>query len=162
MTKLFIDTSGQYWTMAPEEMAKPGCKPMHAQGGGFLHQIPDDLFEEDFTAVEGFAQGLTKGKFSIDESPVFEGFASPARWNGWAMPLFEKDQMLLVVQAFHTEDYPMLFDEKTQTVSCFMQGPDDEEPEIYSKQVIEFEGKPLDVWALGSGSWTWEMEPATT
>lgn len=158
MSKLFKDKSGQYWSTAPDDMAKPGCKPVYTQGGGFLHQIPVEIFDRDFVEVQGFSEGISKGKLSIDASETFEGYCGPIRWNGWATPCFEKAEMLRIVQSFNTPDYPIRFDEATQAVICYMQGEDDEDPEIYPKQSLEFGGQTLEVWALGSGSWCWDFE----
>lgn len=54
---------------------------------------------------------LSKSIFSIDGGERFRGYTRGNHWNGWACPMFTKEEGLKIIKAFTTEEYPMYYDE---------------------------------------------------
>lgn len=63
-------------------------------GGGFVGKLANDEFNKRFVADDkGWAESCQRwkmGLFSVgDNSKVYIGYDTPARWNGWRMPSFD-------------------------------------------------------------------------
>lgn len=72
---------------------------------------------------------------TVGDSPVFEAAALiPGHWNGWAMPLFTREQAEAVLAWLN----PLLVE-------------DGDEPETMPEPTAE------GLYPLGSGAWMWEL-----
>ena len=98
MLKLFRDIHGYM-----VQTSNPDSDPVElcAQGGGFVHRCPHQLFHETFEPC-----GMPEFKLSavtadwLFESPVasIPAYLNGRRWNGWAVPYFTLENAMLVVQ----------------------------------------------------------------
>jgi hypothetical protein len=100
------------------------------------------------------------GTFDIDGMfGGLSGYSSGQRWNGWACPYFPREACGRIVAvigngAHHDEEtdaYLIPDDDVSGTHTGFHTIP---------AQHITVAGKNIQVWAIGSGSWTWEEESA--
>jgi hypothetical protein len=92
------------------------------------------------------------GNFEIDDylNPPAAGFQKPKRWNGFAMPAFEKQEADRIAEAFGD----VVFDAEKDAYICDMGYPE-EEPEAFKGFDIEVDGEKRHVYAIGSGFWVW-------
>lgn len=131
-------------------------------GGGFVRHVG-----RDFTAVfrpatnEEMKSPLwRKAMFTIEplEENV-EGYTQGYLWNGWATPVFTKENAEKVLKGLCV---PFNYDKATDTFT-FNTDPDNESEED-SEQGYDIVTGPMHgpfvvgprVYGIGSGSWTWE------
>lgn len=96
--------------------------------------------------------------FCVDEGPVFQGYHVPSkRWNGWATPMFELSVAKQIATHACTEDFRVIWeeDEKRFVVNS-ADHYEGEPPEEYRQITVNVDGKDMDLYALGSGSWCWD------
>ena len=102
---------------------------------------------------------VVKGTFSIDSlEGAFRGWTTERTWNGWAMPLFELGEALKIVQAFVDEGYYATYDESSHTIliNTFDDTDDMELMDVCDRVYrIDDDGNELELFDIGSGSWTW-------
>lgn len=107
---------------------------------------------------------VVKGTFSLDGlEGTFKGWTSERTWNGWAMPLFELEEALKIVKAFKDEGYYARYDESENVIyiNTFDDTDDMELMDICDcVSRITDDGTMLEVFDIGSGSWTWWHDKA--
>ncbi len=87
-----------------------------------------------------------KSLFRIEDGPGVVGYTDGARWNGWAMPYFTRENAVAVLKAYPGDEAD---DEDAYRDYQF--------PEEDSVVIIDPDtGKPLQVWPIGSGAWCWD------
>ena len=87
-----------------------------------------------------------KAKFNIEDGPEFIGYTDGANWNGWAMPYFTRDVAEKVLEAYPGDEAD---DEDAYRNYSF--------PEEDSLIIVNPDnGKPIQVWPIGSGAWCWD------
>ena len=128
-------------------------------GGGWAKALPKAAFLAEYREVhqdELAAIEHRAGFFAIDDyfEPPVPGYTTGIRWNGWATPVFEKDQIERIAAQFGDITY----DEK-RDVFIADNGPtveDDCRYEEFAGQTIIVDGTTKHVYPIGSGAWTWE------
>ncbi len=112
-----------------------------------------------------------RGWFGIDGSDkAYAGFTVGHRWNGWAMPYFEKPvaeiltkdlatgkeflSQLLATQDAHFDSDRNVFNFPNQNAYEGDEGED--EYEEFTGVHITVDGEIKEVWDIGAGSWTWD------
>lgn len=66
-------------------------------GGGFPFKVPVKEFMNQYERAE--AKPLKPFYTGFDEMPcMFRAYTGGVRWNGWAVPYFEKEQVLFLAQ----------------------------------------------------------------
>jgi len=126
-------------------------------GGGFVRNIADlKRFNEDFRpATEeelNYNPPFRKGQFSIE--PIddnIEGYTMGFLWNGWAMPVFTKENAAKVLEGIGAKHR---YDEASDTFTFLVDENDGEETSEGS--IIHVDGVPVKVYSIGAGSWTWD------
>jgi hypothetical protein len=82
---------------------------------------------------------LVKATFTIDDIETFDGWHDPdVRWNGFACPLFERDEADRVAQAFG-----LLYAESDDAYS--------DETDAY----VGTQREGVHLYAIGAHGWTW-------
>lgn len=77
------------------KVSKSGKVEFFREGGGFGYSLPEDEFRAQFRLPTEFeieaAKEPTPAYFDMDDCPVYLGFTYGRRWNGWGVPLVEKE-----------------------------------------------------------------------
>jgi hypothetical protein len=127
-------------------------------GGGMEQCMSPDEFEQlhqRLSAAEYPGSVYRVATFDIDGLfGDLPGFTTGRRWNGWACPLFPRESCVALI-----DSYPgASFDPAREAFLIPREdaGPGDEAVETYLPQTITVDGRPIQVWAIGAGSWTWE------
>lgn len=99
------------------------------------------------------AAGLRRGHVRLPDAPPVECWLRPGeRWNGFAIPYFDIDQLpnalSMLRKVLGTEH--VLFDGRLITVTR----PDDYPFE--EDEPVEFERESTGLWCIGGWLWTWE------
>lgn len=85
----------------------------------------------------------------------YDGWTRGETWNGFACPLFDEATTRSVVRDLNASgDGRASLDEGTGVVSVL----DDDypgEPERFGPEVVEVEGRPVRLWAIGAMVWAW-------
>lgn len=100
---------------------------------------------------------IQKTKFCIEGQPEWKGYHYPAvKWNGWACPYFTEET------ARQISDWYNSHPEKNvkckwigSELSIIFTNEDNAEPEVYRPVNIQYEGKTIEVWPVGSHYWAW-------
>jgi hypothetical protein len=159
-TKTYVLRGGTYPKDSIEVDTEAGT--FYRSGGGFVRNIADlKRFNEDFRpATEeelNYNPPFRKGRFSIemmDEDKPFlcvDGYTMGFLWNGWAMPVFDKENAEKILKA---TDAKYRYDEATDTFSWIVL--DGEEEDSTQGSIIHVDGVPVKVYSIGAGSWTWD------
>ncbi len=150
-TQLFQDRDGHLVQVIEQN---PDTVQFCAQGGGFVFQGPRAAFERDFTPAP--LPGFRAARFTadwLDEGTTLVGFTDGLRWNGWAMPYFSREVGLRLCSLLPS----LTFDaERNAFVSVCEDYPEDEQEEAFAVRTVEVDGKQLELYAIGAGSWTWD------
>ncbi|MBK4737923.1 hypothetical protein [Noviherbaspirillum pedocola] len=120
------------------------------QGGGFSGMLSAEEFAAQFEVAPPpvMRRGTVTADF-LDDGQVFSCYSDGSRWNGWGMPLFDKDTALKVAEAIPG----ITFNEATGVFVVQFEG---EEPEEHHPQTIVCDGQPVVVYQIGGG-WTWDQ-----
>jgi len=131
-------------------------------GGGFERRMPPEEFDRVYRRVPATEYaGLPWRAATFDIDGMFgnlPGFTTGRRWNGWACPVFLRDSCEALLKRLPGAR----FDPAREAFLIPREdaGPGEEAEEVYLPQTIVVHGEPIRVWAIGSGSWTWEMTSA--
>ena len=104
--------------------------------------------------------------FCIDEGPVLEGELREDRgtWNGFAMPLFAKDEALTIAKASGGTDLVIAYSEETNTFYVLDTSYVQEEMDVCNAPIdpvhaqtilIGHTAEPLEVFDFGNLGWCW-------
>lgn len=124
------------------------------QGGGFVRTASLASFSATFApaklppyrAVRVEAEWLPPGM-------RLDAFGNGQRWNGWVMPYFQFE----VGQQLCIEMPNLSYDPKRDAfVLLDAELPDDEQEQVFDAMSIDVAGKPLKVYGIGAGYWTWD------
>jgi len=132
-------------------------------GGGFQYRMPVATFSathREVSPAELETAPAYAGTFDIDGMfGGLPGYSFGLRWNGWACPYFPRESCDRIVAALgngarHDEDTNayLIPDDDASGVDTGFQ--------VCPVQHITVAGKRIKVWAIGSGSWTWEESAA--
>jgi hypothetical protein len=127
----------------------------HPKGGGLQFQIPPSEHARfDIVADAETTPIFTRGLFSVEGvDEVFEGWTDGHRWNGWAMPFFEREQAEWVMRCLSPSGH---FDTARD---CFITTTSPDEPEEWQGVTISLpDGGSALVYPIGAGSWIWDDE----
>lgn len=130
-------------------------------GGGFQYRMAASTFDashrpvrpEEYTHLPAYA-----AVYDIDGMfGGLPGYSFGHRWNGWARPYFPKESCDRIVAHAgkgarydqETDTYLIPRDEGSDAPADF---------ETYPAQDMTVAGTRIKVWAIGSGSWTWDEE----
>jgi hypothetical protein len=124
-------------------------------GGGPVYAFPKEALDKYkfriVTKEERDAVPFTKGKFGLDEGPDYDGWSDGRRWNGWAMPYFEKEVVKQILK-----DLGGRWDEETgvgfmpDETGSFVSA-DSGDACLVEKCELKIEGK--EVWTFDGWCW---------
>lgn len=128
----------------------PRTVVFYPEGGGFEFRAPKVMFQHDFEEAPPLS--CEKERFWFGEGEVFPGYWTGARWNGWAVPYFEKRVLLQTLG-----DYMVI--EMREDFIKVVSPWDPESLETLEPVNVVVDGKPVQVWPGPSGL-TWERAPS--
>jgi hypothetical protein len=125
--------------------------------------MPPDAFDHLYRRVPAAEfRGVPYRAATFDIDGMFGelvGFTTGQRWNGWACPLFPRESCAALIERLPGAHFELARD--AFLIPRVDAGPDDEDVEVYLPQMIVVDDQLVRVWAVGSGSWTWdETAPA--
>lgn len=99
-----------------------------------------------------------KAYFNIENSEYYEGYyTKDNRWNGWAIPYFEKCIADLFINNFSTNDFQIVYDTYTDCYICKTLEKDKVIAiDIAEKKTINTKDGMKEVYDFGSMGWTWD------
>lgn len=161
-TKTYVLRGGTYPKDSIEVDTESGT--FYRSGGGFVRHIADlKRFNEDFRpATEeelNYNPPFRKGLFSIEPlDENIEGYTMGHLWNGWAMPVFDKENAAKVLKGVGAKH---CYDEAIDTFTFLLDlGAEDygieSGCETSEGSIIHVDGVPVKVYSIGAGSWTWD------
>jgi hypothetical protein len=112
------------------------------------------LFDAGYKETVGM---LRESLFQLDfiEGKSFRGFTQGENWNGFACPLFTREQSLYLVDAWREAGYKAAYDEATD--AFVFQMADGEQDAFPGKDVA---GKKL--YPIGAFCWIWDEATSET
>ena len=148
------DTRHPEGTLVVDHHDENGNLLAYPLGGGFELTIPTaDVSRFSVVMKEEATPIYREAWFSLEglDDNEFEGWTADKRWNGWAMPLFELPQATRLAEVMNNQlRYDMSQD-------AFIGSSGDEE-EVWQSQIIDLpDGGQTKVYAIGAGSWIWEI-----
>jgi hypothetical protein len=151
--QLYRDTAGRLVQVVSEDV---DTVQFCSQGGGFVHRAPRADFERDFRpATPPAFQAAHFSAEWLDEGTQLEGFSNGMRWNGWAMPYFSREAGLRLCTMLPS----LRFDaDRNAFVSFCDDYPEGEQEEVFEACAVVVSGSPLELYPIGTGSWTWDEE----
>lgn len=129
-----------------------GYVELAPQGGGFMRRLTQDQFERNFERVTPdltYTAGTVTAEF-LPEGVILPCYSNGMRWNGWGMPVFAFEAACRLM-ALNPE---ITYDAQRD---CFTWKPhDDDEQDTFEAAMIDNDGRPVKVYAIGAGSWCWD------
>jgi len=127
-------------------------------GGGLERNLSTDEFDRQFrrvAAAELASIAYRRGTFDIDG--IFGdqlGFTKERRWNGWACPMFPFESCMTIISKLPGARFDPC--REAFVIPREHADPGDESEDVYLHQTIVVEGQEIQVWGIGSCSWTWD------
>lgn len=139
--------------------------PWYEESGRFEVKDPFEYYGEDkvveFISVCVRKPSLRKSVFAINDEDRFIGYTTGAHWNGWACPMFTRDEAMRIVKYVNRtssdiNDYNMGYDfslDQFYYYDCNI-----EEREIFKMEcfIDPDTGEVLELYAIGAYSWIWD------
>jgi hypothetical protein len=123
----------------------------HNQGGGFLQTMPRAEFEKTYSATDTPSfEPVTITADWLEDDVRLPAYSNGLVWNGWAMPHFEKETAMRLVEMMPGVRY----DEERDVFISRDSAAD--EDDVYGKVTIRVGDNTVDTYAIGAGSWCWE------
>jgi hypothetical protein len=98
---------------------------------------------------------MRKSLFQIDDGPVYIGYTSGVRWNGWATPYFTYEEaQKLQAEINQCEGMRMFYD--CSADRFYWQHEDDDEPYIWEGEDIQTEDGIKHLYGIGAYSHIWD------
>jgi hypothetical protein len=121
------------------------------QGGGFLRKMSRAEFEKRYAPTDTPSyEAVTIVAEWLNDDARLPAYSNGLLWNGWAMPYFEKDTAMRLMEMMPGIRY----DEERDVFIARDEGID--EDDVYGKVSIRVDDKTVDTYAIGAGSWCWE------
>lgn len=121
------------------------------QGGGPQRVMPQQEFERYFkVAPPPVYKPITVSADFLEDGRQLAAYGNGRRWNGWAMPMFDRAVGLELCRACPNIRYDLARD---AFVADMGEG---EEPEVYTATTVTVSGQELKVYPIGAGSWIWD------
>lgn len=132
-----------------------GLLLMHPMGGGMQARL-DAVSVSVFRLVDEAERAGTfycRGRFALAESnEAFDGWSDGRRWNGWAMPRFERSEAERLIESL--KDQRARFDaERDAFITVSQEGEEEGWP---GESVVVSDGSVLTVYGVGAGAWIWD------
>jgi hypothetical protein len=146
--QLFVDDRGhmvQVKTMGIDTVE------YHNQGGGYGRTMPRADFEKQYAPAEepSYAPVTITAEW-LDDDARLPAYSNGLVWNGWAVPHFEKDAAMRLIEMMPG----MRYDAERDAFISRDEGYD--EDDVYEKVTILVGDKSVDTYPIGAGSWCWE------
>ena len=98
---------------------------------------------------------MKKALFQINEGPIYMGYTSGARWNGWATPYFTLEEAQKLQAEWNIgEDLSILYDVTKDAFVCKYE--DDDEPYVWEGEDIQTEDGIKHLYGIGAYSHIWD------
>lgn len=106
---------------------------------------------------------LIKAKFSIGESPEFEGYYNPLEnWNGFACPLFPEESAVQIAKYFHDnpkEEVEIIWLQNRMFLTEDISGPKwNVKTWSIRPEIVSVNGTDTKVYNIRNTYWCWEVK----
>lgn len=116
-----------------------------------------EIVRENLTYKEVFFEVARKTKFAIEDCEIYEGFTYNRYWNGWEMPMFEREIAEKILK--DCEDLEYKYDNETDTFTFKSEYDDDDCIETEKgHDILADDGNIHHVYDIGAGSWIWSED----
>jgi hypothetical protein len=148
------DTRHPEGTLVVDRHDQDGNMRAYPLGGGLELTIPAGdvrrfsvVTKDEATPIYRMARFILEG---LDDKE-FEGWTDGEHWNGWAKPLFAQQVAIRLAE--------LLVDQLLYYPSeDFCIGSSGQEDEVWSAKIIDLpDGGQTKVYAIGAGSWMWDI-----
>lgn len=102
-------------------------------------------------------------RFTIDGlDGLFEGYTDGRRWNGWACPVFARDEADRIAKAFRAQPGPdgpfeaRYAADSDAFIFCDPADDPQDEPLAFHSRRVETADGPLTLYFVGTSYWTWD------
>lgn len=99
---------------------------------------------------------MRKSLFQIDDGPVYIGYTSGARWNGWATPYFTLEEAQKIQAEFSRGDGLRMFYDCQADKFILQYEDDDNEPYIWEGEDIQTVDGIKHLYGIGAYSHIWD------
>lgn len=122
----------------------------HREGGGWMAAIPTVKWLELFKSAEAVdALAWRAAAVTLENDEVYPCYLRGDKWNGWECPRFDRETVdRLLRECGHSS--------RREGHSVII--PYDGEDAVYPRETISLDGRQIEAWAIGAGSWTWSEE----
>ncbi|KND62276.1 hypothetical protein BVER_01709 [Candidatus Burkholderia verschuerenii] len=121
------------------------------QGGGFLRSMSRADFEKNFVpaTVPAFERATITADW-LPEGVNLPAYSNGLAWNGWAMPYFDRETAMRLVEIMPEIRYDEQHD------AFIAHDETSGEDDVFAGVSIQVEGEAVTVYPIGAGSWCWE------
>ena len=140
--------------------------------GGIAPYTESVMVPANDPRLESIIHKYHKSRFQIEDGPLFEGYTDGKHWNGWAQPLFTKEQAELLAKWMSNRgDGCKLWYNQVEDAFKYFYGDDCKIPCLGNSDMVdtfpgitttvderEFECKRLQLYPIGAGCWCWDEE----
>lgn len=115
-----------------------------------------EIVRENLSFDEIFFEVARKTRFAIEDGEIYEGFTFNQYWNGWEMPMFEKEiaEKILKELTDSSDSWQAKYDSETDTFIFKFEDDDCEDIEK-GRDILGEDGNIHHVYDIGAGSWIW-------
>ncbi len=160
---------GKTFMVKNEDCTCIGVTDMEYEMSGFSHpvRIPlaVKLSDEKLSYQEAFLNTAKKSLYYIDGfESSFEGYSYNQTWNGWEMPMFDKETSLKIAQKCCNDEYfTHHFDKDKDTFFIQDMAYEEEDPiDLQGHDIVTEDGSTVHVYNFGDLGWCWnEQTPET-
>lgn len=116
-----------------------------------------EIVQDNLSYKEVFFSEARKTRFVIEDGEIYEGFTYNQHWNGWEMPMFEREIAEKILK--DCEDLEFKYDNETDTFTFKSEYEDDDcEETEKGHDILADNGKVYHVYDIGAGNWIWSEE----
>lgn len=157
MSEIYVDAAGNKVEIISIEEQQVR---FFQQGGGFQRGMPRAEFEASFKVFDPATLEYRRIEVTIE---AFEdGFSLPAYsngmlWNGWELPYFTREAAIAITRHVKEVRY-----DSERDVFLEDDGYPQDGPLITAATTIRVGNEDVEVFAIGSGSWCWELADTAT
>lgn len=110
------------------------------------------ILQQPAPIVHKYHAMLVCGDWLLDATKAYQAYTSGQRWNGWECPHFTYEVAKQLAQDMPGLQYDF---DKGEFLSVDTEEPDSDRRETFPATVIDVEGIPTTVFAIGAWSWCW-------
>ncbi|HIH2745465.1 TPA: DUF4222 domain-containing protein [Burkholderia lata] len=155
--KIYVDAAGNKVEIVSIEDHQVRFFP---QGGGFERSMPRAEFDATFKTIDPAALEYRRIEVTIEafeDGSSLKAYSNGMLWNGWVMPYFTREAAMAITRHVKEVTY-----DGERDVFVEADGYPEDGPLITAATTIRVGNEDVEVFAIGSGSWCWELADTST